>query len=569
MRKERVAGKERLALQVGIALTAGVFGAVPVAEGAPVLDKVVTAGTQVAQSGSITDVTGTQQNNIVKWTDFSVNQGETVRFDKGAQEKNYLNLVTGPKTSEIAGTIEGGKDVYLVNPHGVIFSHGAQVNVGNLYVSTENTDAALEAFNAGKTAGAVLTAGTANADVVNLGGIAASKVVVNGDRIRFLTDDVQATQVTLQAAKNIVTEQDAARGAASGVLRAASLSSPAPSYVLRAVNTESRQAILDRAGLAAMNNNLSGSYSLEADLTLSGSYTPIGGNSYGAFTGTFDGNFHTISGIQVSGGTYGGLFGLTSHATIQNVGVKDGSVTAVHAGGIVGSAISTTLTNVYNDNVTITPAKLRGYDYSGFSAGGIIGDATSSSINKAYNTGLVNGDGAGILGVSDRTSVSNVYNKGTASNGLVSITPYGDTTSSINYAFTTTSKIASSEYHSPNNHGILVSSTDTSVDKYLKAGFNISSSGSDNTIWRIYEGHSLPLLRDFLRRGKGAVTVSYDYTQGSNSGSNNGSDLTLTYNNQDVKLSNINYTNEIDASKITQDTGSLRNANVYDGNGDG
>ncbi|NMD99921.1 filamentous hemagglutinin N-terminal domain-containing protein, partial [Selenomonas bovis] len=140
MKKERALRKERLALQVGIALTAGVFGAVPVAEGAPVVDKVVTAGTQVAQSGNVTDVTGTQANNIVKWQDFSVGKGETVRFDDGAKERNYLNLVTGPKESEIAGKVEGGKDVYLVNPHGVIFSHGAQVDVGNLYVSTENTE---------------------------------------------------------------------------------------------------------------------------------------------------------------------------------------------------------------------------------------------------------------------------------------------------------------------------------------------------------------------------------------------------------------------------------------------
>lgn len=270
MKKERAARKERLALQVGIALTAGVFGAVPAAEGAPVVDKVVTAGTQVAQSGNVTDVTGTQANNIVKWKDFSVGKDETVRFDHGKKEKNYLNLVTGPNQSEIAGKIEGGRDVYLVNPHGVIFSHGAQVNVGNLYVSTENTEAALQAFNAGKTAGEVLTAGTANADVVNLGGIAASTVIVNGDNIRFLTDDVQATQVTLQATKNIVQEQKAARGAASGVLRAASLSSSAPGYVLCAANTESWYDIFDSADLAAMNNNLSGSYSLETDLTLSG-----------------------------------------------------------------------------------------------------------------------------------------------------------------------------------------------------------------------------------------------------------------------------------------------------------
>ena len=575
MKKERAARKERLALQVGIALTAGVFGAVPVAEGAPVVDKVVTAGTQVAQSGNVTDVTGTQANNIVKWQDFSVGKGETVRFDDGAKEKNYLNLVTGPKESEIAGKVEGGKDVYLVNPHGVIFSHGAQVDVGNLYVSTENTEAALQAFSAGKTAGEVLTAGTANADVVNLGGVAASTVIVNGDNIRFLTDDVQATQVTLQAAKNIVTEQDAARSAAPGVLRAASLSSSAPSYVLRAANTESRRAILNSAGLAEMNNNLSGSYSLEADLTLSGSYTPIGGDS-GAFTGTFDGNFHTISGIQVSGGTYGGLFGLTSGATIQNVGVKDGSVTAVHAGGIVGKAVSTTLTDVYNAGVDITAID-NDTDYSGFSAGGIVGYAKNSKIGKVYNTGTVNGEGAGLIGCAESgTTLTNAYNTGAAHYAVVAYAPSSDT-SNISYTYATQGLTHSEFYGGKLDTDTVfsVTSQDTKLKKYKDKNFDISDSGSDNTVWRIYEGHSLPLLRDFLRRGKGTVTVNYDYTgginsQGTNSGSNKGADLTLIYNNQDVELSNISYINAngltVDTDKIAKDT-SLRNANVYDENG--
>lgn len=576
MKKERAARKERLALQVGIALTAGVFGAVPAAEGAPVVDKVVTAGTQVAQSGNVTDVTGTQANNIVKWKDFSVGKDETVRFDHGEKKKNYLNLVTGPNQSEIAGKIEGGRDVYLVNPHGVIFSHGAQVNVGNLYVSTENTEAALQAFNAGKTAGEVLTAGTANADVVNLGGIAASTVIVNGDNIRFLTDDVQATQVTLQATKNIVQEQKAARGAASArAYRKARKAgqNAARGYVLHAANTESRQAILDSAGLAAMNNNLSGSYSLETDLTLSGSYTPIGGNSYGAFTGKFDGNFHTISGIQVSGGTYGGLFGLTNGAIIQNVGVKDGSVTAVHAGGIVGKAVSTTLTDVYNAGVDITAID-NDTDYSGFSAGGIVGYAKKSKIGKVYNTGTVNGEGAGLIGCAESgTTLTNAYNTGVAHYAVVAYAPSSDT-SNISYTYATQGLTHSEFYGGDSDTDTVfsVTSQDTKLKKYTDKNFDISDSGTDNTVWRIYEGHSLPLLRDFLRRGKGAVTVSYDYTQGSNSGSNNGSDLTLTYNNQDVKLSSkINYTNAnglaIDASKITQDTGSLRNANVYSENG--
>lgn len=569
MRKERVARKERLALQVGIALTAGVFGAVPVAEGAPVLDKVVTAGTQVAQNGSVTDVTGTQANNIVKWQEFSVGKDETVRFDNGAKERNYLNLVTGPNTSEIAGTIEGGKDVYLVNPHGVIFSHGAQVNVGNLYVSTENTDAALEAFNAGKTPGEVLTAGTANADVVNLGGIAASSVIVNGDTIRFLTDNVQAQDVTLQAAKSVVKEQTATQSASTGVLRAAALAAK-PSYVLRAPSVSNKTAILDATGLAAMNQNLSGDYSLEADLALSGNYTPIGGNSYDAFTGTFDGNFHTISGIQVSGGTYGGLFGLTSGATIQNIGVKDGSVTAGYAGGIVGKAVSTTLTDVYNAGVSVTSAGGRGYPYGDFSVGGIAGVADKSTIKQVYNTGEIRGThAAGLIGVAvNGTKLINAYNTGTAVYGSIGYAKVNDT-SSISNVYTTKGKIASDYFKGSSTNAIFVNPTNTSASKY--SDFDISSSGSDNTVWRIYEGHSLPLLRDFLRRGKGTVTVSYDYAQGNNKGTINGSDLTLTYNNQDVKLSNINYTNAngltIDKAKITQDTASLRNANVYDEDG--
>lgn len=581
MKKERAARKERLALQVGIALTAGVFGTLPTAEGAPVLDKVVTAGTQVAQSSSITDVTGTQQNNIVKWTDFSVNQGETVRFDNGAQEKNYLNLVTGPKTSEIAGAIEGGKDVYLVNPHGVIFHQGAQVDVGNLYVSTENTDAALAAFTAGKTAGDVLTVGTANADVVNLGGIAASSVIVNGDTIRFLTDNVQAQDVTLQAAKSVVKEQTATQSASTGVLRAAALGTK-PSYVLRAPSTSEKIAILDAAGLSAMNQNLSGDYSLEADLTLSSSHTPIGGNSYGAFTGKFDGNFHSISGIQVSGGKYGGLFGLTSGATIENVGVRNGSVTAVHAGGIVGKAESNTkLTDVYNSGVSVTALDDDSLDYNGFSAGGIAGYAENSSIEKAYNTGTVTGDGAGLVGAVKNTTLTNAYNTGTATRGIVAYADNGDT-SKVSYVYTTQGLINSTYYGGKADDAttLFIDSTNASnKSASTYKGFGISSSGSDDTVWRIYEGKSLPLLRDFLRRGKGAVSVNYDYTQESkssngrtNTGSVSGSDLTLTYNNGNVVLDNITFTNAngltIDTSKIVQDTGSLRNANVYNENGE-
>ena len=130
----------RLACQISIGLMAGVFSIVPVVEASPVQDaaSAYNKGGVTVVPGPVTKVTSTTQNNIVAWKDFSVAQGETVQFDRGNKTYNYLNVVTGNATSQIAGKIEGGKDVYLVNPHGVIFSKTAQVDVGNLYVSTED-----------------------------------------------------------------------------------------------------------------------------------------------------------------------------------------------------------------------------------------------------------------------------------------------------------------------------------------------------------------------------------------------------------------------------------------------
>ena len=557
MRKD--AAREALALKVSLALTAGMFSAVPAAEGAPVLDKVVTAGAQVAQSGKVTDVTSTVQKNVIQWKDFSVKNDETVRFDQGKKEKDYLNVVTGKKTSDIAGKIEGGHDVYLVNPNGVIFSQGAQVNVGNLYVSTENPEAAVKAFDAGKSAGAVLQAGTANADVVNLGGMDASKVIVNGDNIRFVTDEVKADEVTLTAAKTIAKEHWAKAATASVTAKAAS----SPVYMMNAAAVESDvTAIRDEAGLKTMNDNLSGSYSLEDDITLSGGYTPIGGNDYGAFTGKLDGHYHTVSGISVSDVADGGLFGYTDGASIQKVGVKDGAVKADYAGGIVGRAAHTTLTDVYNDGLTITPT---GEGVGSYSAGGIAGSAEGSTIEKAYNTATVSG-GAGILGYSAYTKVDNVYNTGKADYGLVRLNPGKNDASSVTNAYTTQGEAASPNFQGTNT-GIKVSADDTSSSKYT--GFDISNSGADDTVWRIYEGKTLPLLRDFLRRDGGAVTVDYDYTQGTKSGANHGADLSLTYNAKDVVLSHITYTQAngetVDTSKIQQSGTTFHNANDYDG----
>ena len=88
------------------------------------------------QNSAIMDIVGKTENNILWWEDFSIDAGEKVRFDDGAKTRNYLNLVEGKAMSRIYGTIEGGNNVYLVNPHGILFADTAQVNTGALYLST-------------------------------------------------------------------------------------------------------------------------------------------------------------------------------------------------------------------------------------------------------------------------------------------------------------------------------------------------------------------------------------------------------------------------------------------------
>ena len=188
---------------------------------------------------------------------------------------------------------------------------------------------------------------------------------------------------------------------------------------------------------------------LESDIDLKGeAWTPIGigKGEHGRelpYTGTFDGNGHTISGLNVDyPGKNGGLFCYVKNATIKNLTVA-GSVThssgnGVDYGGIVGCADSSTIENCTNW-CTVTGSYYAGGivswnrngniigcanfgTISGKSAGGLCGvfnsDGTSetiknySTIRDCYNVGTVSGVCAGgIAGRSDRVDDSNYPNR--------------------------------------------------------------------------------------------------------------------------------------------------------------
>ncbi|WP_175735946.1 GLUG motif-containing protein [Burkholderia ambifaria] len=75
---------------------------------------------------------------ITNWQDFSIAGGERVSFHQPTDKSIALNRVIGTNGSQIQGQLDANGKVFLVNPNGVVFGKGAQVNVGGLVATTRN-----------------------------------------------------------------------------------------------------------------------------------------------------------------------------------------------------------------------------------------------------------------------------------------------------------------------------------------------------------------------------------------------------------------------------------------------
>lgn len=169
-----------------------------------------------------------------------------------------------------------------------------------------------------------------------------------------------------------------------------------------------------------VNENLLDSLQYDAEGNVSNgsdfiSWTPIAdwmGNRTTQYSGTFDGNNKTVSGLYFNGdSTCIGLFGSSeSDGNIKNVGVVDSYFKGNdHVGGVCGNNAGT-ITNCYNaGNLTAIE--------SGATIGGICGYNNGGTIANCYNTGTVTATGTvasvgGVCGCSTEL-ILNCYNIGT------------------------------------------------------------------------------------------------------------------------------------------------------------
>jgi hypothetical protein len=192
--------------------------------------------------------------------------------------------------------------------------------------------------------------------------------------------------------------------------------------------------IANASELQAMEDDLNANYELVSDIDASqtaqfdgaNGFDPVGPSFDTQFTGSFDGNNYTITGLTINRPTENrvGLIGvLDDEGTIRDVSVIDASITGDRYAGIIagttdGEVVSSSVTGAVtgSDNVgglagstdgLLRESSARVTVKSEAQAGGLVG-ANSDTIRESYATGSVNVSGnrvGGLVGINTNNAI--------------------------------------------------------------------------------------------------------------------------------------------------------------------
>ena len=126
---------------------------------------------------------------------------------------------------------------------------------------------------------------------------------------------------------------------------------------------------------------------LTADIDLKGiDWTPIGKDDNKAYTGTFDGNGKTITGLTVTGSyKYAGLFGdIDENGTVKNVVLEGVQITSDNSSGYAGGVAGDSWGTIENCSVS---GSVSGTTF----AGGVVGSQRGGSITGCNSSATVKG----------------------------------------------------------------------------------------------------------------------------------------------------------------------------------
>ena len=97
----------------------------------------ISAGSgSIKEAGATLTVDQSSARLAINWQSFSVGSGESVVFNQPSSQSIALNRILGQSPSTIFGNLTANGQVFLLNPNGVLFGAGSQVDVGGILAST-------------------------------------------------------------------------------------------------------------------------------------------------------------------------------------------------------------------------------------------------------------------------------------------------------------------------------------------------------------------------------------------------------------------------------------------------
>ncbi|MGH8541611.1 MAG: filamentous hemagglutinin N-terminal domain-containing protein [Stenotrophobium sp.] len=310
-----------------------------------------------------TVINETSQNAIINWQQFNIANGQSVIFNQPSASAAVLNRVTGGSPSAIFGSLSSNGQVFLINPQGIAFGPGAQVNVGALVASTAGISD--NDFLAGHY---VFTGGT-TAPVTNAGNIAAAKngyVVLAGDYVNN-TGIIQARLGTVALASGSAMTLDMnGDGLVNLAVNQAALGSQAGVSNLGALAAEGGTVIMT----AQVANTLAGTVVNNSGVIHAQGIAENGGNIFLTASG---GDATNAGTLDVSGlnGDNAGVIRINSD---HDITLASGS--SILAGGAGGGDVRIVANNnlsveqgAYTDVGRLSPTGTAGYaEFSGLNS---------------------------------------------------------------------------------------------------------------------------------------------------------------------------------------------------------
>jgi filamentous hemagglutinin family protein len=136
------------------------------ARAGPTGGQIVSGSGNITQAGTTTTIDQASQNLSLNWASFNIAPQESVNFVQPSAAAIAINRIFDTNGTQILGHLNANGQIFLINPNGVLFGSGSQVDVGGLIATTldvSGADAGNSKVFSGSGSGSVINAGTITA----------------------------------------------------------------------------------------------------------------------------------------------------------------------------------------------------------------------------------------------------------------------------------------------------------------------------------------------------------------------------------------------------------------------